>query len=639
MRYKAFCFGLPQTDGSKMSLTGLSFVCIMLCMWSSVECWSYYYSSKPMNWGEARRWCKEHYTDMVAIQNQEEIQHLNSWLPKRNTYYWIGIRKINDVWTWVGTNKTLTAEATNWAEGEPNNGKNKKKALANEDCVEMYIKRDPEPGKWNDERCMKKKTALCYTAACKNDSCLHGDCVETINSHRCACHDGFYGERCEQVVKCNKEELTPPLKGSVNCTHKYGDFFYDSSCQYSCEEGYQLNMSRPLTCTASAEWSEQPPTCELVKCQELAHPTRGSMKCLDPLGPSSYRSSCEFTCVEGYALTDANTLQCEATGHWSSSQPFCVAVQCPDLQQLENGVTSCGEDADMKFSFGNTCSFSCDPGYTLVGPSTVTCTSSAEWNERIPHCEAITCNNPEGEAHLITQCSQPLTELRPDSHCSFSCEAGFALQGANIVQCAEDGQWSTAIPTCKAIECAAPDIPASVHISCSPSLSSPVSTTISHPLGIACVFSCDEGYDLQGALYMECVNTGQWSSTPPTCTVVKCPSLEAPENGHINCSDSEPVYSSQCSFTCNQDYTLEGRELLTCDQRGNWTGQIPTCQAPQLPIAAIAAATTAGGALSLSALFLIIRLLRPKRTKFELSSISDIEIPPQVYKNSIDSLI
>uniref|UniRef100_A0A3Q3BUE1 C-type lectin domain-containing protein n=1 Tax=Haplochromis burtoni TaxID=8153 RepID=A0A3Q3BUE1_HAPBU len=123
-----------------------------------VECWSYFYSNNTMTWENARSWCQEHYTDMVAIQNQEEIEHLNNWLPKKNGYYWIGIRKINNVWTWVGTNKPLTEEATNWAEGEPNNSKSDKNAKISEDCVEMYIKRDKEPSKWNDERCTKSKT-------------------------------------------------------------------------------------------------------------------------------------------------------------------------------------------------------------------------------------------------------------------------------------------------------------------------------------------------------------------------------------------------------------------------------------------------------------------------------------------------
>ncbi|XP_073333242.1 E-selectin-like isoform X2 [Pagrus major] len=561
-----------KTSASWISLT---FLCSVLCMWTTVEGWSYYYSDKTMNWNDARAWCREKYTDMVAIQNQEEIRHLNSKLPRISGYYWIGIRKVNNVWTWVGTNKALTAEATNWAKGEPNNGKSGPSTGESEDCVEMYIKRDMQPGKWNDERCGKKKTALCYAAACQNNSCSHGDCVETINSHRCACFEGFYGEQCEQVVECDKDEITIPYKGSVECTHQYGNFSYNSSCQYSCEEGYQLSMSKPLTCTASTEWSEQPPTCELVQCQVLSRPERGSMTCSDPLGSSSYQSTCVFTCDEGYVLSGSpsNTLQCEASGMWNSSQPFCVAVQCPAFQELENGVASCGENADVRFSYGNTCSFSCAPGYRLLGPSRVTCTSKAEWSETMmPRCEAITCKSPDRGAHLIPQCSQSVTELRPDSSCSFSCEAGFELQGAQTIQCSEDGQWNEAIPTCR----------------------------------------------------------------------VRCPLLEAPENGHINCSDSEQAYNAQCSFTCSQDYSLHGHEVLTCDHHGNWTGEKPTCQAPPAKVAAVASGVAAGGALTVSALSLaawILKRMKNKATKFELSSNSDIEVPPQVYKNSIDSLI
>uniref|UniRef100_A0A3Q0S3S5 Selectin E n=1 Tax=Amphilophus citrinellus TaxID=61819 RepID=A0A3Q0S3S5_AMPCI len=94
---------------SNMYLCSLS---VVLCTWTSVECWSYFYSNHTMTWKDARSWCQEHYTDMVAIQNQEEIEHLNNWLPSKKGYYWIGIRKINNIWTWVGTNKPLTEENT-----------------------------------------------------------------------------------------------------------------------------------------------------------------------------------------------------------------------------------------------------------------------------------------------------------------------------------------------------------------------------------------------------------------------------------------------------------------------------------------------------------------------------------------------
>ncbi|KAJ8387148.1 hypothetical protein AAFF_G00159600 [Aldrovandia affinis] len=89
---------------------------------TGVQAWTYHYSIRPnRDWNSARQWCLQHYTDMVAIQNQREIAYLNENLPKNRYYYWIGIRKLDGVWTWVGTNKTLTLESENWAKGEPNN--------------------------------------------------------------------------------------------------------------------------------------------------------------------------------------------------------------------------------------------------------------------------------------------------------------------------------------------------------------------------------------------------------------------------------------------------------------------------------------------------------------------------------------
>lgn len=63
-----------------------------------------------------------------------------------------------------------------------------------------------------------------------------------------------------------------------------------------------------------------------------------------------------------------------------------LVVQCPALQKLENGFTSCGDDEDREFSYGNTCSFRCAPGYHLVGSTTTTCTSAAVWTESTPRC-------------------------------------------------------------------------------------------------------------------------------------------------------------------------------------------------------------------------------------------------------------
>lgn len=151
------CPLLEREEGRSQTPTFGYLLILGLTVLQGVNGWTYHYSDTNMTYREAEQWCRKKYTNLVAIQNKEEIKHLNAFLPFNPGYYWIGIRKINGVWTWTGTNKELTEEARNWASGEPNGKGN------NEDCVEIYIKRGKDDGKWNDEQCEKKKVALCYT--------------------------------------------------------------------------------------------------------------------------------------------------------------------------------------------------------------------------------------------------------------------------------------------------------------------------------------------------------------------------------------------------------------------------------------------------------------------------------------------
>lgn len=128
-----------------------------MVLWVEVGAWTYHYSDQgDYTWEQARNYCQTFFTDLVAIQNQQEIEYLNRSLPYHGRYYWIGLRKLGGIWTWVGTQKALTKEAENWAVGEPNNRR------SNQDCVEIYIQRPQQSGKWNDEPCNRKKKALCY---------------------------------------------------------------------------------------------------------------------------------------------------------------------------------------------------------------------------------------------------------------------------------------------------------------------------------------------------------------------------------------------------------------------------------------------------------------------------------------------
>uniref|UniRef100_A0A8D2QJ77 p-selectin n=1 Tax=Zonotrichia albicollis TaxID=44394 RepID=A0A8D2QJ77_ZONAL len=292
----------------------------------AVGAWTYHYSDQgDYTWEQARNFCQTFFTDLVAIQNQQEIEYLNKSLPFHGRYYWIGIRKLGGIWTWVGTGKTLSKEAENWAQGEPNNRR------SNQDCVEIYIQRPQQAGKWNDEPCNRKKKALCYRASCQPFLCSQrGECVETIGSYRCECYPGFHGPECTDVVQCAKLE---PKGVPMNCSHPYGDFSYNSTCEFGCHEGFEQRGAGVLRCLPSQEWSANIPTCTAIKCSALTTPKMGQAACSHVHGDFTFGSRCAFSCQKGFVLKGLESRECTALGTWTGDSTHCKGKSC-DLTRI-----------------------------------------------------------------------------------------------------------------------------------------------------------------------------------------------------------------------------------------------------------------------------------------------------------------
>ncbi|XP_061440232.1 P-selectin-like isoform X3 [Rhineura floridana] len=543
------------------------FTIISCGLLSSVGAWTYHYGAKSeMTWEMARRFCQEHYTDLVAIQNKEEIAYLNASFRYYPTYYWIGIRKINHTWTWVGTGKVLTKEAENWAYREPNNRR------SNEDCVEIYIKRQWESGKWNDERCTKKKRALCYRASCQPSSCSeHGECVETIGNYTCRCYPGFYGPECEHVVKCKDlDAVHRPLL--MNCSHPLGSFSYDSSCGFSCDEGFEMNGLATLQCLPSGGWSAEIPQCIAVQCRPLNIPVHGDLICSHIHREFQYQSSCNFSCTEGFLLSGAETSVCEASGEWSSLEPICQAVQCPALQTPDNGKGSCSHPYGH-FAYQSSCMFSCNSGFELVGSEKLECTDQGNWTGDMPICEARKCPPLRVLEDVKMNCSSLWDSFSYGSTCHFHCAEGYNLNGTRRIQCQANGHWSAEIPVCQAVQCPALQTPDYGKGSCS------------HPYGhfayqSSCMFSCNSGFELVGSEKLECTDQGNWTGDMPICEARKCPPLRVLEDVKMNCSSlwDSFSYGSTCHFHCAEGYNLNGTRRIQCQADGHWSADMPGCQ-------------------------------------------------------------
>nr|XP_021152461.1 E-selectin [Columba livia]XP_021152465.1 E-selectin [Columba livia]XP_021152467.1 E-selectin [Columba livia]XP_021152470.1 E-selectin [Columba livia]XP_021152473.1 E-selectin [Columba livia]XP_021152476.1 E-selectin [Columba livia]XP_021152480.1 E-selectin [Columba livia]XP_021152482.1 E-selectin [Columba livia] len=593
----------------------------MICLWllpllsygltilQGVNCWTYHYSDTNMTYREAELWCKKRYTNMVAIQNKDEINYLNNFLPFNPGYYWIGIRKINEVWTWIGTNKELTEEAKNWASGEPNGKGN------NEDCVEIYIKRGKDDGKWNDEQCEKKKVALCYTASCNPSLCSgRGECIETINNHTCRCNPGFYGPECEFVETC--DPLKKPDHGSLECNHSLESFSYNSSCTVQCEEGYELTALESVYCTSSGVWSAPLAACKAVTCPALEVPAHGAVNCSHPSVELTWGTTCEFTCEEGFTLTGPATLQCGSSGAWDRQQPSCAAVRCEAVSWPEEGFVTC-DHAPGDLTYRSHCDFHCSEGYVLDGPSSIECTAQGQWSEPVPKCKAVTCPALEVPAHGAVNCSHPSVELTWGTTCEFTCEEGFTLTGPETLQCGSSGAWDRQQPSCAAVRCEAVSWPEEGFVTCD---HAPGDLTYrSH-----CDFHCSEGYVLDGPSSIECTAQGQWSEPVPKCKVVQCEPLSSPEKGSMDCSHGAGnfTYNTACHFSCLEGWKLNGSHVLECGRSGNWSASLPTCEASeQVSYVSVGIAATSASLLSTASFLLwLARRFRRNAKKFTPSS-------------------
>ena len=60
------------------------------------------------------------------------------------------------------------------------------------------------------------------------------------------------------------------------------------------------------------------------------------------------------------------------------------AALCPDLMDPANGKVTISGNSD-----GDSATYSCDPGYELVGTETVICQSDGQWSDPPPVCQII----------------------------------------------------------------------------------------------------------------------------------------------------------------------------------------------------------------------------------------------------------
>ncbi|XP_041475004.1 uncharacterized protein LOC121423655 isoform X2 [Lytechinus variegatus] len=387
---------------------------------------------------------------------------------------------------------------------------------------------------------------------------------------------------CE-VVTCSVPQLLPPLSTSCPMGQEVN---YNTSCEFSCSPGFDIIGSTSLDCLANGTLSGDIPMCEIVVCPlpEVFHPELSSIFRNCSEGSSiDFDTTCVFECSEGYDLIGNQSVSCQSNGTLSESLPTCNVISCsiPVLPlRLSTMTLQC--NGGQSINYTDTCSYSCDIGYNLIGSESVTCLANTSLSDILPTCEVVVCQLPEvfhpELSSVFGNCSEG-SSIDFDTTCSFECSEGYDLMGSENVGCLSNGTLSESLPTCNVVSCSIPVLP--------PRLSTMMSQcnggqSINYT--DICLYSCDVGYNLIGSDSVTCLANTSLSDFLPTCEVVTCqlptmfPSFLQTTSTVNNCTEGEQIlYNTSCSYDCEVGYNLTGNSTVSCLENGDLSSELPKC--------------------------------------------------------------
>lgn len=430
------------------------------------------------------------------------------------------------------------------------------------------------------------------TYACNSGYDLVGTATRTCQA------DGTFGGTAPTCAPVTCSGLVAPTNGSVSATSTT----FGNSVSYSCASGYELNGNTTRTCQADGTFGGTAPTCDPVDCGPLTAPTNGSVS----TPTTTYGSTATYSCDAGYALTGTSTRTCQATTAWSDTAPTCTLIMtgCSPNPCANGGtctpsgasgftcdcsgavgwtgstcstpVTCSGASAptngavsSSSTTYNSSVTYSCNAGYTLVGSSSRLCQADGSFAGTAPTCQAVTCSG----ASAPTNGSVSATSATYPNSITYACNSGYVLTGnggSSTRTCQADTTFSGTAPTCAPVTCTGAVAPSNGNV-----------TSTSATFGNSVTYSCDAGYTLVGTATATCQADATFSSAPPSCAPVSCPSLVPPTNGSVTAPST--TYGSTAMYSCDSGYSLSGSATTTCQADQTWSNPAPTCTLVPMP--------------------------------------------------------
>ena len=223
---------------------------------------------------------------------------------------------------------------------------------------------------------------------------------DSVRSVKCS-QESSIGSECQfQCAPGYKQ--TGSETGSISCQSYTNDVLVKLVPPADLIEAFDVVLATNRT---EARWSDSEPTCKRITCPKLVKLSNGKLDC----NGNKYGDSCQFSCDEGFDMNDelATKTTCEANGRWSVRMPLCTrpviavpsigpvttvfeptenstkkAIIAPSCKALETGII--GTECTNGNFFGSECFYKCPNGYKIDGDTSTVCLSDLTWSGQGP---------------------------------------------------------------------------------------------------------------------------------------------------------------------------------------------------------------------------------------------------------------
>ncbi|CAN8001467.1 unnamed protein product, partial [Ixodes hexagonus] len=228
------------------------------------------------------------------------------------------------------------------------------------------------------------------------------------------------------------------------------------------------------------------------------------------------------------------------------------------------------------YRVGQEVSYECPTGSLLVGSHVRKCAVSGFWTGSAPSCKYMDCGAPESVENGQVVLLHRRTTF--NATVEYVCNTNYTLVGKPRRVCGEDGRWNGSQPSCQLSFCS----------ELTPTPSSTVKVQ-GLRFGDRARYTCNTGHKLIGNDTRYCQLGGNWSGDEPTCKYIDCGEPRPLDDGEVLLLNGTSTFLSVVKYSCHDNFTLSGVDTRSCLETGLWSDVEPSCDMiscgePEIPL-------------------------------------------------------